>query len=87
MPLLRNAIRSYINLSLASPISIFDLTLHPISLTIARLVHSCLLSIQRDSIVFGRLSKTRRSRKDRNLTSQLADRDKSADGLAHFPAK
>ena len=55
-PLLRNAIITYIKLSLASPVR-HSILLHPISLTIARLLHSCLPSIQRNSIVFGRLIK------------------------------
>ena len=35
-PLLRNANHTYINLSLASPVPQFELTLHPNSLTFAR---------------------------------------------------
>ena len=49
--------QTYINLSLASPVPHSILPLHPISLTSHVLVQSCHLSIQRDSIVLGRLSK------------------------------
>ena len=49
----------------------FDLTPPPNSLTIARLVHPCLLSIQRDSIVLGRNSKIKGQEKIAPYNGQI----------------